>query len=96
MALPPGLTLYPEFISPEQEKTIITWLETQPWSDTLLRRIIQYGGVYNFSENVFVPGQPMTGPIQMVADLIEQQGWIPKIIHCLVNEYRRSRGLFDM
>lgn len=92
MALPPGLTLYPEVLTREQESTIVAWLDTQPWSNALARRTQHYGYEYNYTAKTPHPTQPMVGPIQQLADWIDLQNWM-KPAQCIVNEYTRNQGI---
>jgi alkylated DNA repair dioxygenase AlkB len=92
MALPPGLSVYPDILTPEQEQTIVAWLDTQPWSTALARRTQHYGYEYNYTSRTPRPTQPMVGPIQSVAEWIDQQGWM-RPQQCIVNEYRRNQGI---
>ncbi len=44
--LPPGLSLLHEFITPDDERILLTFLARQEWRTDLRRRTIHYGGTY--------------------------------------------------
>eukprot|EP00756_Hemistasia_phaeocysticola_P024867 Hpha_TRINITY_DN15976_c0_g2::TRINITY_DN15976_c0_g2_i1::g.73894::m.73894/K10770/ALKBH8; alkylated DNA repair protein alkB homolog 8 len=50
IALPAGLELTPDFLSPQEEREIVEWVEAQGWHDEMLRRKVQqYGPRYGYA-----------------------------------------------
>jgi len=45
-SLPPGLSLLRDFITPDEERMLLTYLARQEWRTDLRRRTIHYGGTY--------------------------------------------------
>jgi hypothetical protein len=43
----PGLALYPQFVSPQEEQELLQLLDQQPWEELAKRRVQHYG--YTFS-----------------------------------------------
>lgn len=93
MALPPGLSLYPDVLTPEQEQNIVAWLDTQPWSTALARRTQHYGYEYNYTSRTPHPTTPMVGPLLNIATWIETAGLMARPDQVIVNEYTRSQGI---
>ncbi|KAF2153409.1 hypothetical protein K461DRAFT_293674 [Myriangium duriaei CBS 260.36] len=44
--IPKGLSIIDQFVSPEEEATILSFLDTQEWRTDLSRRTIHFGGTY--------------------------------------------------
>jgi len=92
MTVPDGLSLTLNFISPEKEQEIISWLDTQNWSNDISRRTQHYGYNYGYKSKNLVPGQPLIGPILDISNMIEKYELI-KPVQCIVNEYYRDQGI---
>lgn len=90
--VPDGLALSFEVITVEQETQLITWLDSQPWSNELKRRTQHYGYGYNYRSKKLVPGPPLDGPILELAQMFERSG-LMKPVQCIVNEYTRNQGI---
>lgn len=71
-SVPEDLALQPDVISVEKEAEILTWLDSQPWSNKLQRRTQHYGYGYNYRSKKLVPGPPLEGPILELAQLFER------------------------
>lgn len=82
-----GLSVEPNFISPEQEKAILLRLEKEPWSDDLKRKTIQYGYRYNYETKKLE---------QLERQLPEWLIVLPGLQHfdqLIVNNYEKGQGI---
>jgi len=92
MSYPPGLFFRPDVITVEEEKEIIMWLDTQPWSTELSRRTQHYEYGYNYKSKSLVPAGPLTGKVLEISQMLQAAGIInPE--QCIVNEYYRKQGI---
>ena len=47
----PGATLFPQFINEYQHDWLVKKIDSQPWSDSLKRRVQQYGWRYRYDRS---------------------------------------------
>ena len=89
----PGRTLHSNIIPPDYEQSLISWLDTQPWSTTLNRRTQQYGYTYDYVSRIIRPSDnPLHGKVLELAEwLNDSQIMVPD--QCIVNEYNRDQGI---
>lgn len=90
--IPEGLSLQRDVISVQQEQEIIQWLDNRQWSNELSRRTQHFGYGYNYKGKSLTPGEPMSGPIFDVGQLIQRAGLMVPV-QCIVNEYYRDQGI---
>lgn len=90
--IPEGLALQTNVITPEKEAEIIAWLDTQTWSTELTRRTQHYGYGYNYKRKDLVPGTPLVGSINEIADIF-RRAKLMNPEQCIVNEYTRNQGI---
>jgi alkylated DNA repair dioxygenase AlkB len=100
-ALPPGLVFHPAFLSPEEEAQLLERIGSLPFQAaqykqyTARRRIVSFGGSYDFSRNVLKPAPPMPAwlePLRSRAAAL--LGVAPDAFaHAMVAEYRPGTPL---
>jgi alkylated DNA repair dioxygenase AlkB len=65
--LPPGMRLQEDFLSPEEERSLVAIIEALPLANmkyqqyTARRRVVSYGGQYDFSAQKLDEAQPLPG-----------------------------------
>jgi len=100
--LPAGLTVYPNFLTQEQQDTIIAWCDDQPWDTTLKRRTQQYGYLYNYSGKGLSPltkTTSLSGPLLTIAHHLSTLNLGPEnspktnFEQCIINDYFRAQGI---
>lgn len=89
---PLGLGFCTEAITPEMESQVIQWLDSRTWSTELSRRTQHFGYGYGYKNKSLTPGEPLSGPILTIANLIRNAGFFNPT-QCIVNEYMRSQGI---
>lgn len=93
--LPAGLRYAPQFLSPDEEAALIALIRTLPLAAaqykqyTARRRVVSYGGSFDYDSNRLLPAQPLINELaplrQRVADWA---GVAPeRLVHALVAEY---------
>lgn len=100
-AWPDGLTYEQEFLSPADENALLQQLAALPFAAARYkayearRRVVSYGGRYDFDQNVLQPAEPMPAFLlalrTRVADAL---GVDPDALqHALLSEYRPGTPL---
>eukprot|EP01122_Echinamoeba_exundans_P013497 TRINITY_DN5902_c0_g2_i1.p1 TRINITY_DN5902_c0_g2~~TRINITY_DN5902_c0_g2_i1.p1 ORF type:complete len:1226 (+),score=223.02 TRINITY_DN5902_c0_g2_i1:308-3679(+) len=98
----PGLRYFKNWISPEEEATLLKEINTYPWSSALQRRTQQYGYIYDYgavksadvSESRLSMGPMMPPSLQRLADRLFRDKLSPvKADQCIVNEYLPGQGI---
>ncbi len=99
--LPPGFVYQPDFLSAGEEATLLAEILRLPLSEakykeyTAKRRIISFGGRYDFSSNELIP----TGPIPLFLGGLRQRiaAWAnfpaTRFTHALIAEYQTGTQL---
>jgi alkylated DNA repair dioxygenase AlkB len=93
--LPEGLSYEPEFLTPEEEASLIALISTLPFeaarykSYTARRRVVSYGGSYDFDANRLQPAQALSPALQPLRERVATwMGLAPEaLVHTLVAEY---------
>lgn len=99
--LPEGLSYAPDFIDGAEEAVLLEEIARMPLRDarykqfTAKRRIVSYGGVYDFSSNELVPAGPIPTFLHSLRDRMALLAGIPgdSFTHALVAEYRTGTPL---
>lgn len=82
-ALPEGLRIVPDFVTPAQEAALLAYLDTQPWTDTLSSRRQQFYGVsYGPLTHSLGAAAALAGPLLELARALD-----PGLSQCIVNRY---------
>lgn len=92
MTTPEGLLVSSDFISTDQEKDIINWLDRQQWSNQLSRRTQHYGYNYDYTTGALSKTKDLSGPLLEISNYLKQIGII-NAEQCIVNEYFRDQGI---
>lgn len=95
MSAPEGLNILLDVVSESEEREIITWLDSQKWSEALKRRTQHYGFEYNYKSRSVYETKPMSGPILDLAGRFTTLFQLAdvKLDQCIVNEYYRNQGI---
>ena len=99
--LPHGLLYEPDFIAPAEEAALLEEITTLPLREaqykqfTAKRRIMSYGGSYDFSSNELIPAGPIPPFLHPLRERIAQWLEIPaaEFGHALIAEYRTGTQL---
>jgi alkylated DNA repair dioxygenase AlkB len=100
-ALPDGLVLQAEFITRDEEAALLQIFATLAFSEarylqyTARRRIVSFGGSYDFSSQELLPAGPLPESLAWVRDRIAGLMKVPpeSISHALVAEYQPGTPL---
>lgn len=94
-ALPAGLAYEEEFLSQDEERELIELIRSLPLeqarykSYTARRRVVSFGGSFDYDANRLLPAQPLPAALVPLRDRVA--GWMDiageGLIHCLVAEY---------
>lgn len=69
---PPGLGLHADFITAQEEKDLISYIDSQPWSTKLSRRTQHYGYEYDYAKSNIDPAKNL-GPFpELLAKLAQR------------------------
>jgi len=100
-ALPAGFTYQPDFLSVAQEAELIGVIRALPFRQAQYkewrarRRIVSYGGSYDFSRNALTPAPPIPDFLHPLRAQIAQWAGIPvaRIEHAMISEYQPATPL---
>lgn len=93
--LPEGMAYEPGLITPAEEQELITFIDALPLHEARYRewnarrRIVTYGGRYDFSRNELMPADPIAPFLLPLRDRIAAWSSIPTSAfrHALISEY---------
>lgn len=95
-----GLIYIPDFISLEESFKLIDYIENQPWSSELNRRVQHYGYRYNYksrnldvSSEVLKIEQPFVGLLDILTYELSELGLKTRPNQVIVNEYKIGQGI---
>ncbi len=91
----PGLTLVSDFITEEEEATLLARVNESEWNTSLQRRTQHYGYLYNYaSREAAEPAPPIPEWANFLIDrLIEQKLLHVRPDQLIVNEYAQGQGI---
>lgn len=105
----PGLSILASFITPEEESSLLSFLDAQSWRTDLSRRTIHYGGTYclmpprnaPLSERRAIEQKIITAPnfpdaLSFLVERMIEQGLYSQDSrpeYCIVNEYLPGQGI---
>lgn len=94
----PGLHLFEEVITSEQESKLLDWIDAQPWIDDLSRRVQHYGYRYDYrARSIDISSKLGDMPVmldRLALHLESKEGALP--FHpeqAIVNEYLPGQGI---
>jgi len=89
-----GLLYIDNFISPTEERELLTFINSQPWNTTLARRTQHYGYEYQYGVKELVPAAPIPEIFQRLSERLVEQGVLTILPEqVIVNEYRAGQGI---
>jgi alkylated DNA repair dioxygenase AlkB len=99
--LPEGLTYRPDFIAPEEEADLLAVIAALPFKEahykewTAKRRIVSYGGRYDFSENELLQAEPVPQFLDLLRERVAQWCDISptRFSHAMIAEYQPGTQL---
>lgn len=91
----PGLIYQPDFLSPDEEASLIDIIRSLPLRAARYkgylarRRVVSFGGSYDFDSNELLPAQPLDARLLPLRERVAQwAGMSPeRLAHALVAEY---------
>lgn len=91
---PPGFTFSPEFITEEEEQTLIRLSRDFRWEqDVPTRQTVQFGFKYDYKTKAIVPGTPLIPELEWLrVKLIESKIFDGRVHECIVNERTSPNG----
>src|SRR5688572_13636104 len=100
-ALPSGLLYRPEFVSPDEEAALLAEIHNLPLAEarykqfTARRRIVSYGGTYDFSSQELLPAGPIPAFLHPLRERLAAWAGIPasQFSHALIAEYQTGTPL---
>lgn len=100
-ALPPGLVYRSNFISPQEEAELLDEIGQLPLVEakykefTARRRIVSYGGTYDFSSNELLPAGPIPAFLLPLRDRVAAWAGVAAALftHALIAEYKAGTPL---
>src|SRR5262249_53218131 len=99
--LPPGFIYQPKFITADEEAELLRHIRDLPLSEakykeyTAKRRIVSYGGRYDYSTNELLPEGPIPPFLDELRARIAKWAQVPadQFTHALVAEYMMGTQL---
>ncbi|WP_432842666.1 alpha-ketoglutarate-dependent dioxygenase AlkB [Dactylosporangium sp. CA-092794] len=86
----PGLRYTPEWITPEEERALLTTIDAAEWSTELRRRVQHYGMRYDYTSRAVAPAARTPLP-DWAAKLGARLSFVPDQV--IVNEYLPGQGI---
>jgi alkylated DNA repair dioxygenase AlkB len=99
--LPTGFIYQPQFITADEEAELLRHIRDLPLSEakykeyTAKRRIVSYGGRYDYSTNELLPAGPIPAFLDVLRDRIANWVQVPadQFTHALIAEYKMGTQL---
>lgn len=90
-----GLSLTQDFITPEEEQSLLDALDNEPWNTKLSRRTQHYGYEYNYSDKeAKKEAPPIPEYCGYLIDRMLEQGILKeRPDQMIVNEYKPGQGI---
>jgi alkylated DNA repair dioxygenase AlkB len=92
-----GLAVWHDFISVEEEQTLLEQIDTQPWDTSLSRRTQHYGYKYNYgNKEATERADPFPAWVEPIVDRLLERGVLPfgRPDQLIVNEYQPGQGIY--
>jgi len=89
----PGFVLEYDYITPQEEKELITHIDAQPWQTDYRRRVQQYG--HGYSGSAKDPGWLRDFPTRLMplAERVSKDAFDRPAENCVINEYVPPQGI---
>lgn len=93
----PGFVYEPNFIDEEHEDRLVKWIEEQPWSNELKRRVQHYGWRYDYKAREVDPSiriGELPLPLAELAQRLYERKLVPQMPdQVIVNDYEAGQGI---
>jgi len=91
-----GLQLTHEFLTAEEETTLLERIDASVWNTSLQRRTQHYGYVYDYSnKNAAEAAPPIPEWCTFVVDRLLEQGLLhARPDQLIINEYKPGQGIY--
>lgn len=91
----PGLFIIEDFITNEEEKSLLSYIDKEPWSNALKRRTQHYGYEYNYQTRSLPQklGDLPKWTNKVVKDLVNKKIFTSVPTQMIVNEYQPGQGI---
>ena len=93
----PGLVYRPEFITSEEERELVAWLDEHEWSRPLKRRVQQYGWRYDYRQREIDArmrlGELPDWAAALAQRLVNEELMDERPDQVIVNEYKGAQGI---
>ena len=87
----PDLTYIPDFITQDEESTLIAEIDAEPWLNDLKRRVQHYGYKYDYKARA-VTNDAYLGPLpDWITPVVQKLSFKPD--QAIVNEYLPGQGI---
>jgi DNA oxidative demethylase len=102
VTLPTGFVYRPDFLTPEEERTLLDYIEDLPLEHAVgnegyeaKRRVMHFGWSYDFSASTLIPGPALPSWLRPTARKIAKWLDIPKecVVEALVTEYPEGAAI---
>jgi alkylated DNA repair dioxygenase AlkB len=98
---PAGFSYAADFITPDDEASLLATISTLPLTEarykeyTSKRRIVSYGGTYDFTANELIPAGPIPDFLKPLRDRLAEWVQLPphEFTHALIAEYKTGTQL---
>lgn len=93
----PGLALIESFLSNDQERALLAFIDAQPWRSDLKRRVQHYGYRYDYrarkvGHDDYLGTLPV--PLQRLAQRLVEEGHLSEVPdQAIINEYLPGQGI---
>ncbi len=86
-----GLQYIPDFITEEEEQSLISHIDQQPWLNDLKRRVQHYGYKYDYKARRVTPDSYLGSLPNWLKDITDKLPFQPD--QAIVNEYLPGQGI---
>jgi alkylated DNA repair dioxygenase AlkB len=86
-----GLTYIPNFISSEEEKTLISRIDSEPWLSDLKRRVQHYGYKYDYKARTVTNDAYLGSLPEWITPISQKLSFEPQ--QAIINEYFPGQGI---
>ena len=95
--LPPGLIYISDWVSDEEQNSIVHEIDTKQFDETLLRRVQHYGAKYNYDSSAVEQigsAPPIPPEMYRLGKRLVDEGYFDRLPdQVIVNEYVGSQGI---
>lgn len=93
----PGLSLHTDFLGEWDARSLLGWIDAQPWMSNLARRVQHYGWRYDYRARTIDVGAklgPLPAPLNLLAGRIMAERHMSAVPdQVIINEYLPGQGI---